>query len=111
MQRKIVLDEIESLMVYHYPGTSANDKKVKLALLRKHFAASWTEIETVMPLEKLRNGYNTMHEELEAKPSKYAKPEIDDEIPEHPKADKIETGIQPVADAPAVSMGEALIGG
>jgi hypothetical protein len=66
-QRKIVLDEIESLIVLHHPGQAAADKKKKLELLRTHFEASWTEIETVMPLERLRAGYDTLHFSLEGR--------------------------------------------
>ena len=92
VQRKIVLDEIETLMVLHYPGQSAADKKRKIELLREHFQASWTEISEVMPLADLRAGYDTLHQDLERKPSRYSshrptdkKPDIDDAIPEpHP---------------------------
>lgn len=70
-QRKIVLAEIEDLLVLHHPSTSAAEKKKKIELLRTHFGASWTEIETVMPLERLRAGYDTLHIELEGQPSRY----------------------------------------
>jgi hypothetical protein len=85
-QRKIVLAEIEDLLVLKYPGQSAVEKKTKLELLRAHFGASWVEMESVMPLDRLRQGYNTLHVELEGKPSRYAKPdevkpEINDELP------------------------------
>ncbi len=84
--RKIVLDEIESLLVFHYPGQSAAEKKKKIELLRTHFEASWTEIETVMSLERLRQGYDTMHFTLEGSKSKYAAPlpisvDLNDELP------------------------------
>lgn len=91
-RRKIVLDEIESLIVLHYPGQAAADKKKKLELLRTHFDASWTEIETVMPLERLQKGYNTLHFTLEGVHSKYyeqvkaaakAAPAVNDELPTH----------------------------
>lgn len=91
-QRKIVLAEIEDLLVLHYPSTSAEHKKKKVELLRTHFAASWVEMETVMPLERLRAGYDTMHFTLENKHSRYhvePKPEIDDELPEHSAAPKL----------------------
>ncbi len=86
VQRKIVLDEIESLIVLHYPGQSAADKKTKLQLLRTHFEASWTEIETVMPLDRLRKGYDTLHFTLEGKHSRYhaevqPAPALNDELP------------------------------
>ncbi len=72
VQRRIVVDEIQSLMVLHIPGQAAADKKRKLELLRKHFDASWTEIEEVMTLLRLRAGYDSLHRELEGKPSRYA---------------------------------------
>jgi len=85
VQRKIVLDEIESLLVLHYPSTSAEHKKKKIELLRTHFEAAWTEIETVMPLERLRKGYDTLHFTLENKHSRYHQapvPTSDDGIPD-----------------------------
>jgi len=84
LQRKIVIDEIESLLVSHYPSTGAADKKAKVDLIRKHFKAAWTEIEQVMPLFDLRVGYDSLHVELEKEPSRYAiKPvePVNDEIP------------------------------
>jgi hypothetical protein len=91
-QRKIVLAEIEDLLVTHYPASTGKDKVSKIAALKKHFNASWAEIEEVMSLEDLRAGYDTQHQELEGKPSRYgrqlpaeAKPDINDAIPEpHP---------------------------
>jgi hypothetical protein len=81
-QRKIVLDETSDLMTSHFPGQKAEEKKAKVDLIRKHFNASWVEIEGRMPLESLRAGYDALHQELEGKPSKYAIPEFDDELPE-----------------------------
>ena len=84
LQRKIVIDEVESLLVSHYPSTGAADKKAKVDLIRKHFKAAWTEIEQVMPLFDLRVGYDSLHVELEKAPSRYAiKPvePVNDEIP------------------------------
>jgi hypothetical protein len=50
LQRKIVLDEIETLLVLHFPSTSGADKKAKLELLRRHFHAAWVESrEAVVP--------------------------------------------------------------
>jgi len=90
LQRKIVLDEIESLMTRYYPGQSAAEKKTKLELLKTHFQASWTEMERLMPLIDLRAGYDSLHRELEQEPSKYAailnpaatSTEIDDSLPD-----------------------------
>ncbi len=84
LQRKIVIDEIESLLVSHYPSTGAADKKAKVDLIRKHFNAAWTEIELIMPLFDLRAGYDALHRELEQSPSRYAQSpfeDVDDEIP------------------------------
>lgn len=84
LQRKIVIDEIQSLLVSHFPGQSAVEKKSKVDLVRKHFKAAWTEIEEVMPLFDLRVGYDSLHVELEKEPSRYAiKPvePVNDEIP------------------------------
>jgi len=90
IQRKIALDEIESLLVYHIPGQAAADKKRKLELLRTHFNASWTEMSEVMSLERLRQGYDTLHHTLEGTHSRYHQeaPEepardINDDLPEH----------------------------
>jgi hypothetical protein len=84
-QRKIVLDEIESLIVIHYPGQSAEDKKTKKELLRTHFQASWTEMDAVMPLERLRKGYDTLHFSLEGTHSRYHQErlaeQMNDELP------------------------------
>jgi hypothetical protein len=72
VQRRIAVDEIQTLLVLHIPGQAAADKKRKVELIRKHFSnASWTEIEEVMPLFDLRAGYDTLHQELEGKPSRY----------------------------------------
>lgn len=88
LHRKIVLDEIETLLVRHYPGQSASDKKAKLDLINTHFKASWTEMERLMPLMDLRAGYDGLHVELEGISSRYAyirevAPEMNDEIPDH----------------------------
>src|SRR5882762_8227120 len=37
VQRKIALGEIEEILVRHYPGQAAADKKAKVELLRAHF--------------------------------------------------------------------------
>jgi hypothetical protein len=72
VQRRIAVDEIQTLLVLHVPGQSAADKKRKVELIRKHFHdASWTEIEEVMPLFDLRAGYDALHQELEGRPSRY----------------------------------------
>lgn len=87
IQRKIVLDEIESILVSHFPGQSAVEKKSKVDLIKKHFHASWTEMEKLMPLPDLRAGYDSLHQDLEKSPSRYAyvaqhQPEMSDSIPD-----------------------------
>jgi hypothetical protein len=90
VQREICIEEIQNLLMLHYPSTGAEDKKKKLKAVLKHFDATWTEIEKVMPLRDLRAGYDSLYRELEGKPSRYAaalapeKPtEINDELSEH----------------------------
>lgn len=89
LRRRIVIDEIQDLLILHYPGQSASDKRTKVDLLRTHFNnASWTEIEELMPLPNLKAGYDTLHQILQGEPSKYSmaakldvvKP-MNDEIP------------------------------
>lgn len=87
--RKIVLDEIEQILVIHFPGQAAAEKKSKQQLIRKHFEAAWAEMTDRMSLERLREGYDTLHQELEGKPSRYHQgpdPEMNDELPEHSAA-------------------------
>lgn len=85
LRRDICIDEIQALMVKHYPSTSAADKQAKAALIETHFkTTSWTEIERVMSLTQLISGYDSMHIALEKKLSRYNKPEapeVHDEIP------------------------------
>lgn len=73
-QKEILLDEIQSLMVKHYAGTTKEDKKAKQALLETFFQSlSWKRVETY-PLERLKDSYNKMHLELEGIPA-YGEPE------------------------------------
>lgn len=87
IRRGIVLDEIEALLVKHYPSTSAAEKQAKAALVLKHFrTSSWTEISKLMPLYDLQLGYENLHQQLEGGPSRYADavtpaPPVNDEIP------------------------------
>jgi hypothetical protein len=71
VQRKIVIDEIQTILTLKHPSTSGADKVSKLKLILQHFNATWTEIEETMPLIDLRAGYDSLHRELEGKPSKY----------------------------------------
>jgi len=75
LQRNIVLDEIQSLITMHFPGQSAEEKRQKCTLLREHFRAAWTEMEKVMPLHDLREGYDSLHRRLEGAASKYGLPD------------------------------------
>jgi len=92
VQRKIALGEIEEILVRHYPGQAAADKKAKARIVKSAFGACWAEIESIMPLERLRSGYDTLHHALENEWSKYHQapaPAINDELPDHsapPKA-------------------------
>lgn len=71
VQRKIVLGEIQDLLVTHFPSTGAEDKKKKIAAIRECFDAGWVEVEEIMALVDLRAGYDLLHEKLEGRPSKY----------------------------------------
>jgi hypothetical protein len=76
VQREICIDEIQTLLSLHYPSQTAEDKKSKLKAILKHFDATWTEIEKVMSLMALRAGYDSLHMELEGKPSRYGAPKM-----------------------------------
>ena len=122
VQRDIAIDEIQTLLQLHYPSTGADDKKNKLKLVLKHFDATWTEIEKVMPLPDLRSGYDSLYRELEGKPSKYAaevernKPvAMNDSLPDHsaPPAAALASpaaeAIQQPAARPAATLREQLL--
>lgn len=80
-KRRIILDEIETLMMLHFPGQTAKDKTAKITAMLKHFQACWTEMEEVMPLFDLRCGYETLHQELTGGPSKYSSTPITEKVP------------------------------
>lgn len=88
VQRRIVLDEIQTLLVEYYPGQDAASKATKIKLLKTHFeGAVWTRIEETFNLFDLRAGYNSLHEALTGNPSQYLQPaktieEMNDEIPD-----------------------------
>lgn len=97
IRRGIVLDEIEALLVKHYPSTSAADKQAKAALVLKHFKTpSWTEISKLMPLHDLQANFDALHRELEGSPSRYGVQDAPD--PNEP-VDEI-PHLEPVAGAP-----------
>jgi hypothetical protein len=88
-QRQIALEEIEALLVEHYPSTSKEDKQAKAALIFKHFETrSWTEVCN-MRVEELKLRYDALHQELAGAPSRYAVPlrqaantDINDSLPD-----------------------------
>lgn len=84
-QKEIVLDEIQQVMVKHYPSTSKEDKLAKIALLEEHFGTrSWKRLETY-ELDQMKAGYNQMHLVLEGVPA-YGDPSgetHDDDLPEN----------------------------
>lgn len=93
VQRRIVLDELKDLLVMHVPGQTAADKQRRVLLLKEHFSAGWVEIEETFDLLTLRAGFDSLHCELEGKPSRYAAameaeivPPLADDIPDHSKA-------------------------
>ena len=76
IERGIVLDEINDLLLHHDAGgTGAADKKKRSDLLREHFGTvSKTAIEEAMTLFDLRAGYESLHMALEGKPGRYNQP-------------------------------------
>jgi hypothetical protein len=50
VQHRIVVDEVQTMLLLQVPGLAAADKKRKAQLIRRHFNAAWTEIEEVTPL-------------------------------------------------------------
>lgn len=119
-RRLIALEEIQAILVKHYPSTSAAEKQTKQALLVKHFRTpSWTEMEKLMPLVDLQAGYDALHRELEKEPSRYgvkAAPEpVQDEIPQFDapatatQAEAPSAGAEsgPASDAPPVPSEQA----
>lgn len=123
IRRGIVLDEIEALLVEHYPSQSAEHKKAKADLIKKYFhTTSWTEISKLMPLVDLQAYYDGLHRELTKKPSRYGVQDAEtsgpvDEIPfaepakEAPATNDAElanqlTTLIAVADTPATAPTE-----
>jgi hypothetical protein len=73
VQRKIVLGELQDLLVQHAGGQAIAEKQRRIALLKTHFGGcGYVEIEETMPLVDLRAGFDSLHRELEGQPSKYA---------------------------------------
>lgn len=67
-QRTILSEEIQGLLVKHFPGQTANEKKQKADLLEEFFSTrSWTKIENTKS-DTLRAGFALLRAFLEAKP-------------------------------------------
>lgn len=82
-QKSIVikLDEIQSLIVKHYPGQTTEEKKQKAALLETYFQTlSWEKIKT-FDLLKLQRGYEDLYLKLEGRCLNGAIEKLDDYIP------------------------------
>ncbi|MGE0751824.1 MAG: AAA family ATPase [Variibacter sp.] len=91
VQRKICWGEIGDLLTLHCGGQSTADKQRRIQLFQKHFGASATEVEEVMPLIAMRAGFDSLHRDLEGQPSRYAAllapenttTELNDSLPDH----------------------------
>lgn len=99
VQRKIVLDEIKDLLTMHVPGQAVADKQRRVILMKDHFSAGWVEIEETFDLLTLRAGYDSLHQALEGKPSRYASAMEAEHVP--PLADDIPTSKLKADAAPA----------
>lgn len=67
-QREIWSEEIQGLLVKHFPTQAAEDKKKKLDLMEQVFKTrSWTKVESTNS-EALKAGYKTMKAILEPEP-------------------------------------------
>lgn len=62
---EIVLEEIQAVMVRHYPSSSKEDRIAKIDLLKEFFdTTSWKRVETY-PLIRLKDSYEKLHMKLE----------------------------------------------
>lgn len=79
-EKEIVLDEIQSVLVKHYPSTSKEDKQAKGELLEKFFQSrSWKRVET-FPLSRLKESYDKLHLELEGVSAYFTPPDDEEEL-------------------------------
>ena len=63
-QRTILCEEIQGLLLKHYPGQTAAEKKAKSDAIDAHLGTrSWTQVEN-MKSEVLRNGLETLRAHL-----------------------------------------------
>ncbi len=74
IQKAIVIDEINDLLLRHdAAGTGKDAQKKRSDLMQQHFGTvSKTAIEEATSLIDLRAGYDSLHRELEGTPSRYA---------------------------------------
>lgn len=82
-RRAILIDEVNDLLLRHgASGTSEAAKKKRSDLMLNHFkTVSKTAIEETLPELDLRMGYESLHQELEQRPSKYASTPITEKVP------------------------------
>lgn len=64
-QREIYCEEVEGLLVKHYPSTSVADKQKKMELIEKVFGTrSWTKVQNMRSAD-IREGFNQLQAILE----------------------------------------------
>lgn len=108
IQRAIVLDDIEDLLVEHYPGQSSAEKQAKVKLIREHFKAGWEEMRLTMPLEDLRDGYRSLYHVLTGSPSAKYAPKVETlPAPTPLEADEIPDFKAPANEADAIAVMQA----
>jgi hypothetical protein len=93
MQRDILVEEINDLLMRHdAAGTAKEAQKKRSELLERHLGTvSKTKIEELISLSDLKAGFDSMHIELEGKPSRYNSAivkdnqplDINDSLPDH----------------------------
>jgi len=67
-QRTILCEEIQGLLLAHYPSQSAADKRAKVSAIEKHLGTrSWTAVEALRS-EVLRQALQSMRQSLEHQP-------------------------------------------
>lgn len=66
-QVEIALGEIKGILMKHFPGSTADEKKKKGDLVLKHFNVYGWEAVEARPLTDLRNGLDSLSLELEGK--------------------------------------------
>ena len=69
-QREIIIEKIGALFTKHGHSSQSKDGKAEIIKkLEKHFGTtSWKELE-IMPFQRVKDGYNGLHMELEGAPA------------------------------------------